>query len=63
VGSNNETKFTLDIVMGRKDMGEIITHERITRGCIQKFPDRVDNEINNNKSLRSKSKGYGGKTH
>jgi hypothetical protein len=33
-------------------------------GCIQKFPDWVDNEINNNKhSLRSKKKGYGGKTH
>jgi hypothetical protein len=35
-----------------------------TRGCIQKFPDRVDNEINSNKhSLRSNTKGYGGKTH
>jgi hypothetical protein len=37
------------------------------RGRIQKFPDRVDNEINNknnNKhSLRSNTKGYGGKTH
>jgi hypothetical protein len=34
------------------------------RGCIQKFPDWVDNEINNNKhSLRSNMKGYGGKTH
>jgi hypothetical protein len=34
------------------------------RECIQKFPDRVDNEINNNKhSLRSNTKGYGGKTH
>jgi hypothetical protein len=33
-------------------------------GYIQKFPDRVDNEINNNKhSLRSNTKGYGGKTH
>jgi hypothetical protein len=35
-------------------------------GCIQKFPDWVDNEIyaNNNKnSLRSNTKGYGGKTH
>jgi hypothetical protein len=36
----------------------------IIRGCNQKFPDRVDNEINNNKhSLRSNTKGYGGKTH
>jgi hypothetical protein len=34
------------------------------RGCIQKFPDLVDNEINNGKhSLRSNTKGYGGKTH
>jgi hypothetical protein len=34
------------------------------RGCIQKFPDWVDNEINNNKhSLRSNTKGYGGTTH
>jgi hypothetical protein len=42
-------------------------------GCIQKFPDWVDNEINNdddnnnnnnNKhSLRSNTKGYGGNTH
>jgi hypothetical protein len=34
------------------------------RGCIQKFPDWVDNEINNNNnkhSLRSNTKGYGGK--
>jgi hypothetical protein len=39
------------------------------RGCIQKFPDWVDNEINNNNnnnnkhSLRSNTKGYGCKTH
>jgi hypothetical protein len=35
------------------------------RGRIQKFPDWVRNEINNNyeHSLRSKTKGYGGKTH
>jgi hypothetical protein len=35
-------------------------------GCIQKFPDWVDNEIyayNNKHSLRSNTKGYGGKTH
>jgi hypothetical protein len=37
-----------------------------TRGGIQKFPDSVDNEIhayNNKQSLRSNTKGYGGKTH
>jgi hypothetical protein len=35
------------------------------RGFIQKYPDWVDNEISNkNKhSLRSNTKGYGGKTH
>jgi hypothetical protein len=35
------------------------------RGCIQKFPDWVDNEINNNQnkhSLRNNTKGYGCKT-
>jgi hypothetical protein len=35
------------------------------RGCIQKFPDWVDNEIyayKNKHSLRSNTKGYGGKT-
>jgi hypothetical protein len=38
----------------------------VVQGCIQKFPDWVDNEINNNKnkhSLWSNTKGYGGKTH
>jgi len=34
------------------------------RGCNQKSPDWVDKEINNNQhSLRSNTKGYGGKTH
>jgi hypothetical protein len=41
--------------------------ETLMRGCIQKFPDWVDNEINNNNnnkhSLRSNTKGYGGETH
>jgi hypothetical protein len=34
-------------------------------GCIQKLPDWVDNEINNNNkhSLRSNTKGYGHKIH
>jgi len=31
------------------------------RGCIQKFPDWVDNERNNKHSFRSNTKGYGGK--
>jgi hypothetical protein len=38
---------------------------RHVRGCIQKFPDWVDDEIyayNNKYSLRSNTKGYGGKT-
>jgi hypothetical protein len=35
------------------------------RECIQKFPDWVDNEINNNNkhSMRNDTKGYGDKTH
>jgi hypothetical protein len=36
------------------------------RECIQKYPDWVDNEVyayNNKHSLRSNTKGYGGKTH
>jgi hypothetical protein len=36
------------------------------RGYIQKFPDYVDNEINNNTnkhSLRGNIQGYGSKTH
>jgi hypothetical protein len=38
----------------------------VMRGCIQKFPDWVDNEIdayNNKYSLWSNEKSYGGKTH
>jgi len=38
----------------------------VIRGCIQKFPDWVDNEIHaykNNHSLRINTKGYDGKTH
>jgi hypothetical protein len=36
------------------------------RGCIQKFPEWVDNEINSYRwyySLRSNTKGYSGKTY
>jgi hypothetical protein len=35
------------------------------RRRIQKFPDWVDNEINNSNkhSLKRNTKGYGGKTH
>jgi hypothetical protein len=45
---------------------DLVTFYWIMRGCIQKFPDRVDNEIyayNNKHSLWSNTKGYGGKTH
>jgi hypothetical protein len=45
----------------------IITVSFLTAGgCIQKFPERVDNEIyayNNKHSLRNNTKGYVGKTH
>jgi len=35
------------------------------RGCIQKFPDWVDNEVSNNSkhSLRSNTKGYDGNAY
>jgi hypothetical protein len=33
------------------------------RGCIQKFPDWVDNAYNNTHSFRSDAKGHGDKTH
>jgi hypothetical protein len=36
------------------------------RVCIQKFPDWIDNELKNNNnqhSLKSNTKDYGGKTH
>jgi hypothetical protein len=38
---------------------------RKVQGCIQKFPDCVDKEINNSNkhSLRSNTKSNGGKTH
>jgi hypothetical protein len=48
----------------RKDM-KMTTHYHL-RGCIQKFPDWVDNEVNdyNNKhSLRSNTKSYDSKIH
>jgi hypothetical protein len=31
--------------------------------CIQTFPDWAYTEVNNKHSLRSNTKGYGGKTH
>jgi hypothetical protein len=37
----------------------------VVLGCIQKFPDWVDNKINNNNkhSLGNNTKGYDGKNH
>jgi hypothetical protein len=43
-----------------------VWYRRNVRGCVQKFPDWVDNEIyayNNEHSSRSNTKGYGGETH
>jgi hypothetical protein len=45
-----------------------VTNEKqqVSRGCVQKFLDRVGNEIyayNNKHALRSNTKNYGGKTH
>jgi hypothetical protein len=40
-----------------------MSNSRKMRGCIQKFPHWVDNEIYNKHLLWSNTKGYGGKTH
>jgi hypothetical protein len=50
----------------RFDEVQLLWKLQVIWGCIQKFPDWVDNEIyayNNKHSLRSNTKGYGGKTH
>jgi hypothetical protein len=50
----------------RSKAAQIIQATFHLRGCIQTFPDWVDNEIyayNNKHSLRSNAKGYGGKTY
>jgi hypothetical protein len=45
------------------EQGAAIQDDPYLRGCIQKFPDWVDKINNKNKhSLRSNTKGYGGKT-
>jgi len=55
-----ETSYSTRIIPGHN----ILKPCDKLRRCIQKFPDWVHNEINNNKhSLRSNTKGYGGKTH
>jgi hypothetical protein len=43
----------------------LVQSRSVCKRPIQKFPDWVDNEINNNNkhSLRSNTKVYGGKTH
>jgi hypothetical protein len=60
-----KTRYTLKICSSI--LTDAYRHIYYIRECIQKFPDWVDNEINNknnNKlSLRSNTKGYGGKTH
>jgi hypothetical protein len=49
----------------RKAGRQVRAHTRARTSCIQKFPDWVDNEINNSNkhSLRSNTKGDGSKTH
>jgi hypothetical protein len=51
---------------GSVEMWNIFPSPEDRWGCIQKFPDWVDNEIyayNNKHSLRNNIKGYGSKTH
>jgi hypothetical protein len=59
-GQHCNNKFVIAV----SERGQWSVLYSTVRGCIQKFPDWVDNEINNNKhSLRSNTKDYGGKTH
>jgi hypothetical protein len=58
----------LYIILGKEWPIRLILGSMGLRRCIQKFPDWVDTEINNNNnndehSLRSNTKCYGGKTH
>jgi hypothetical protein len=57
--------YSLSIVVSPSGHTVTCYEHRMNAGlCIQKFPDWVDNEINNNKHLlRSNTKGYGGKNH
>jgi hypothetical protein len=59
LGETYEKYVTLDKFV-------FLEHNITIRGCIQKFPDWIDNVTNNNNnkhSLRSNTKGYGGKIY
>jgi hypothetical protein len=71
---NPDLDLNLNIIFSHPSWGDFLTKifkyflslpSEILRGCTQKFPDWVDNEMNNNNkhSLRSNTKGYGCKTH
>jgi hypothetical protein len=68
---NREASITLCYSLPLSLFSELHTFERnltsvfgSIRECNQKFPDWVDNDINNKKhSSRSNTKNYGGKTH
>jgi hypothetical protein len=58
------------VIAYRLDLDSIpwkaVLSSSLLRGCIQTFPDWVDNEMytyNNKYSLKNNTKGYGGKTH
>jgi hypothetical protein len=56
----------MGFVLGNKWLDPTNVLFSCIRGCIQKFPDSVDNEIyayNNKHSLRSNTKDYGVKAH
>jgi hypothetical protein len=62
----NFTSFVLVFIFNYCSELENTVIFRTSRWCIRKFPDWVDNEIyayNNKHSLKSNTKGYGGKTH
>jgi len=50
-----QTNFSFVYCTNLRAEDKMITHvhEELIRGCIQKFPDRVGNEINNNNSKKN----------
>jgi hypothetical protein len=65
-GGQRSAELTLQKVqIARKYIDKTDGYNFSVRGCIQKFSDWVDNEIyayKNKHSLRSRTKGYSGKT-
>jgi hypothetical protein len=64
--TNTTKKTTETLLQASREVGPEVSAERSIRGCIQTFPDWVDNEIYAYLwyySLRNNIKSYGGKTY